>query len=90
VDPVFLAGLGIEAIDEAAEVRGEKQAIFRIDAHGGNAAVDFLVVPDQASLGDVPGLRRIHAHQPAHAFAVLGILPEGHIHAVLVKDGRSR
>jgi len=34
--------------------------------------MDFFEVPDQAGLGDVASLGRIHADEAAHAFAVFG------------------
>jgi hypothetical protein len=51
----------------------------------GDRALDALVVPDDAGLGQVALLGGIEADQAAHAFAVLGILARGHVHAVLVE-----
>ena len=55
---------------------------------GRDAAVDAVVVPDHAGLGDVAGLGGVDADQDADAFAVFGVLADGDVDAVLVEDGR--
>ena len=88
IDPIELAGFGIEAMDEAGEIADKQQAGVGINRNGGDAAMDFVVAPDLAGLGDVAGFGGVDAGQNAHAFAVLGILADGDIDAVFVEDGR--
>ena len=50
--------------------------------------MDLVVAPDFAGAGDVVGLGRVDASQVADAFAVFGVLADGDVNAVLVKNGR--
>src|SRR6266516_4540367 len=49
--------------------------------------MDLVVTPDFAGAGDVAGLGCVDAGQVADAFAVFGVLADGNVNTVLVKNG---
>jgi hypothetical protein len=46
---------------------------------------DFVVMPDETGLGNVATFGCVDAIHMTDAFAVLGILPVGDVHAILHK-----
>jgi hypothetical protein len=77
VRPVDLAGLRVEAVQEAAEVGDVDEAV--LDRRRRDRAADLVVVPDQPGLRDVAALGGVDAVHVADAFAVLRILAVGDV-----------
>ena len=88
VRPIDLAGLRVQAMQVAGEVTNEQEAVGG-DGHRRDTAVDLVIRPDLPRLRDVPGLGGVNAGENAHPFAMLRILADGVIDAVLPEDGSS-
>jgi len=86
VDPIDLAGVGVEAVEPPGHVGGVHQAVG--DGHGGHAAIEPVVAPDLARPGDVARSGRVDAVKQPFAPSVGGVLPDGHVHAAGVKHRR--
>ncbi len=77
IDPVGFARLFIEAMDVAGEVGGVEQSVT--DGDAGDGALESVVGPNAAALGDVARLRRVDAVQHATPASVRRILADGAI-----------
>src|SRR6266568_459475 len=87
VGPIDLARFGIQTMKEAGEIADEEQSVGG-DRHRRNAAMDLVVLPNRAGLGDVAGPRRVDAAQDADAFAMLGVLAGRDIDPIFPEDRR--
>src|SRR5262249_26692843 len=58
------------------------------DRRRGEGAVDLVVAPDRSRFGDVARLRGVDAREITQSLAVLGVLADRDVDAVLVEDGR--
>src|SRR5207249_373099 len=86
VRPNHFAGVRIETVEFAIKIGGEEQIVG--DGHCGNRSADLRVRPDDARRTVSAGFSRIDAGQTARAFPLLGILPDGDVHAILVYHRR--
>src|SRR5262245_12283556 len=81
----MLAGIRVQAINEAGEVADEEQS-FRRDRHGRDAAIDLLEIPNFLCFGDITSACWIDANEVSDAFAVFGILADRHIDTIFPED----
>ena len=81
VHPVRLPRLGVEAVEEPAEVGDVDEAVG--DRRRRDRPADLVEVPDPAALGDVAALGRVDRVEVADALAVLRVLPVGDVDAVV-------
>src|SRR5712671_5518281 len=88
VRPNKFSRVSLEAVNKPGKISDEQQTSGRINRNGGNTAVQFVVAPDLARAGDIARLGRINTREDTHAFAMLGVLTDGNIDAILVKDRR--
>src|SRR2546426_9582740 len=79
--PVGLAGVHVQAVQEAAEVGIEQQPV--VDGAGRNRAADFVVMPEAAKVSDVAALGRVNRVEVPDSLTVLWVLPVGNEHLVL-------
>ena len=86
VRPIGLTCLGIETVQESAEIRNIDQAI----GYGSrrNRAPDLVVMPQAAGLGDIAPLCCINRVEVADTFAVFRILSVGNVNTVFENHWR--
>ena len=84
--PVQLTGLGVEAVEVAAEVGDVHQAVG--DGGCRNRSADLVEVPEPARLCDVAAFGGVDRVEVTDALAVLGVLSVGDIDDVLDDHGR--
>ena len=76
--PMRLPGARIETVDKSTVVCDVDQVV--LDRHGCQTAVNLRTLPEDVSI------QGINACQGSRASAVQGVLTDGHVHPVVMKN----